>query len=117
MHNFCKLRDLYRIIQELENSIEEAHGLSVNECMTLCRINLGYCSSGELCDTLMQSKSRMSKILAGLEKKNFIERSFDKIDKRKIQFVLTSKGIEKSREVENSPVIIPDMEIKLNGYS
>ncbi|MFA6403297.1 MAG: MarR family transcriptional regulator [Salinivirgaceae bacterium] len=115
MQNFCKLKDLYKLIQEIENSIQEAHGLSGNECMTLCSLSKCCLSAGELSDLLSQSKSRMSKILAGLEKKNLIERSFDKVDKRKTQFILTSKGMEKAKEVENSPVIIPDMEIKLNG--
>jgi DNA-binding MarR family transcriptional regulator len=112
MHNFCKLRDLYKVIQELENSIQEAHGLSGNECMTICSLSKCCSSAGELSDTLSQSKSRMSKILAGLEQKNLIERNFDKADKRRTQFILTSKGLEKAKEVEQSPIIIPDFEFK-----
>jgi len=58
----------------------------------------------------------MSKILAGLEKKKLIERNFDKTDKRKTQFVLTAKGLEIAKEVENSPVVIPVFEVKTINY-
>jgi len=112
MQNFCKLKDLYKIIQELENTIQEAHGLSGNECMTICSISKCCSSAGELSETISQSKSRMSKILAGLEKKDLIARNIDKFDKRKNQFVLTEKGLEKAKEVECSPVFIPDFVFK-----
>jgi len=114
MQNFCKLKDLYKIIQELENTIQEAHGLSGNECMTICSLSKCCSSAGELSETISQSKSRMSKILAGLEKKDLIARNIDKVDKRKNQFVLTAKGLEKAKEVENSAVVIPDFEIRTN---
>jgi len=116
MQNFCKLKDIYKIIQDIENSIQEYHGLSGNECMTICSLNKSCSSAGKLSEILSQSKSRMSKILAGLEKKKLIERNFDKTDKRKTQFVLTAKGLEIAKEVENSPVVIPDFEIKMNGF-
>jgi MarR family transcriptional regulator, organic hydroperoxide resistance regulator len=115
MQNFCKLKDLYKVIQELEKTIQEAHGLSGNECMAICSLSKCCSSAGELSDTLSLSKSRMSKILAALEQKNFIERNFDQYDKRKTQFVLTVKGLEKANEVENSPISIPDFEFKTNG--
>jgi len=111
MKNFCKLKELYRMIQEMENTIQTAHGLSVNECMAICKINSGCTSATELAEALSQSKSRMSKVLAGLEQKQLISRNFDKIDKRKIVFDLTKKGQEKAFEVESSEVVIPDFEV------
>ncbi len=111
MHNFCKLRELYHLIQDLENEIQEAHGLSTNECLTLCKINSGCTSSTELVDLLGHSKPRISKVLKGLESKKLITRQLDAQDKRKVIFVLTQSGIEKAIEVEHSKVTIPDIEI------
>lgn len=112
MENFCKIRELYKVVQQLEASVEQAHGLSVSECLTMCNIKNGASTAGELAENLTQSKSRMSKILSGLERKGLIEREFDKSDKRKTIFKFTDLGKEKAKEVEKSPVDFPEIEIK-----
>lgn len=111
MQNFCKLKEIYRLVQELEKSIFEAHNLSANECMALCKLNSGCSTPAGLIELLGQSKPRISKVLSGLEKKEFITRQIDLTDKRKIYFVLTDLGRKKAHEVENTNIVIPEVKL------
>lgn len=115
MENFCKMKELYRIVQQLELAVQQAHGLSVSECLTMCNIKSGTHSASELAENLSQSKSRISKILSGLEKKGFIQRKFDDKDKRKTIFAFTLLGESKAAEVEKSTVDFPDVHIDCKG--
>jgi DNA-binding MarR family transcriptional regulator len=112
MENFCKIKELYKVVQQLEAAVEAAHGLSVSECLTMCNIKNGTHTAGELAENLTQSKSRISKILSGLEKKGLIKREFDQKDKRKTIFEFTDLGLAKAKEVEKSTVDFPEIEIK-----
>jgi DNA-binding MarR family transcriptional regulator len=112
MERFCKLKELYRLIYDIEASLQQQFGLSVNECMVLCSINMGQNTFGQMAENLSQSKSRMSKILTELEKKQLIERNHADSDKRRMIFSLTSKGQSKLIEVENRDFNIPEIDIK-----
>jgi len=35
----CRVRDIYRAITELENRMEAAYGLNLNEAMLLCNLS------------------------------------------------------------------------------
>ena len=112
MNSFCRLKELYKLVHELESEVHSIHQLSVNECMTMCSISRGFRSAGELAKECSQSKSRMSAVLAALEKKKLIQRKFDDIDKRKTLFVLTSLGKEKVIELESTAFEVPEIVIK-----
>ena len=112
MDSFCKLKELYKLVYDLEKQIYAIHQLSVNECMTMCAINRGFRSAGDLAKETSQSKSRMSAILSALEKKKLIQRKFDDRDKRKTFFVLTALGKEKVKELESTTFEVPEIEIK-----
>ncbi|MBI9036065.1 MAG: winged helix-turn-helix transcriptional regulator [Bacteroidales bacterium] len=108
MKNFCKLKEIYKVIYNLEAQVQKELGLTINECILLCTLKKLEKSASELAECISQSKSRTSKILSSIEKKGFIERDFDKIDKRKTNFKLTAQGREKSRELACSNIKIPD---------
>lgn len=111
MEKFCKIKELYRLIYEIETTIQEKHQLSVNECMVLCAISKGNITAGQLSLALTQSKSRMSKILNEMVHKDLINRKSHETDKRITQFSLTEQGLEKYKEIKNIDINIPDIQI------
>ncbi len=109
MKGFCKLKEIYKVIYNLEAQVQKELGLTINECILLCTLKKKGKSASELAECITQSKSRTSKILSTIEKKGYIEREFDKEDKRKTNFKLTSQGRAKSRELACSNIQIPDI--------
>jgi len=111
MESFCKLKEIYKVIYNLEAKVQTELGLTINECIMLCTLQERGKSASELSECISQSKSRTSKILSSMEKKGLIERDFDKADKRKTNFKLTAKGLEKSGELACSNIEIPEITI------
>jgi DNA-binding MarR family transcriptional regulator len=111
MERFCKIKELYRLIYEIESTVQTKFKLSVNECLVLCSINKGKSTAGEISSTLSQSKSRMSKILNEMVQKNLIIREHDVTDKRKTHFRMTPQGIRKYEKIEKIEIDIPDIQI------
>ena len=92
-NKICRLRKVYRAIAALENQIEKAFGLSINEAMLLCTLNeKEKMASGEIAESLDLSCSNASKMICSVEKKMLIKRRLGKEDKRQMYFSLTEKG-------------------------
>lgn len=93
--SLCKVRDTYRSILSLENYFEEHYDLNLNEAMLLCTLSeAGQLTAGEIADRLSLSSSNASKVLSSVERKQFVVRSLDHVDKRKKRFSLTSAGAQ-----------------------
>lgn len=60
--------------------------------------NYGSISMGELCYMLNIEKGSMTSMIDDLEKKNYVERTKDKKDRRKYTISLTSEGEKLSKE-------------------
>lgn len=107
----CRVRDIYRAITELENEMETAYGLNLNEAMLLCSLSEKHSmTAGEVGESLGLTQSNTSKVIRSLEKKNLLKRSLDKKDKRVMHFRLTKAGETKladmdCRHIEFSPLL------------
>ena len=95
MEALCRIRDIFRSINDFEIHFQSKYSIGLNEGMLLCTISkFEKCSSGEIAEILGLSSSNSSKVIASVEKKGFIKRKIGKDNKRKMYFTLTEKGIE-----------------------
>jgi len=112
----CKIREIYRAIDEYENKIVHDYGLSLNEGMLLCCIQeYGKTSSTDIAKSLGLTCSNTSKVIKSVEAKKFIKRSLDNKDKRVMLFSITEEGKNKINDVmtdtKDLPAIIKELEI------
>jgi len=112
----CKIREIYRAIDEYENKIVHGYGLSLNEGMLLCCIQeYGKTSSTDIAKSLGLTCSNTSKVIKSVETKKFIKRSLDNKDKRVMLFSITEKGKNKINAVmsdtKDLPAIIKELEL------
>ena len=93
MDKLCKIRDIQRAVTAFEGRFEKKYGIGLNEGMALCSLNKASpLSSGEIGELLGLTLSNTSKIIASIEKKEFVERVIGTKDKRQMYFSLTAKG-------------------------
>lgn len=96
MDALCKVRDIYRAVNDFEVNFQRENGIGLNEGMLLCSISkLGRCSSGQIAELLGLTLSNSSKVILSAEKKGLIERSMGTEDKRRMFFTLTAAGKER----------------------
>ena len=89
----CRVRDIYRLINNFEVSLQKDFGIGLNEGMLLCSLStLRECASGRVAELLELSLSNASKVILSAEKKGLIERIIGKEDKRQMLFTLTQEG-------------------------
>ena len=80
-------------LQSIECESERESGVPFNEAMILCALRRnGRMSSGKIGELLGQTRSNTSKIVAGVERKGFIERRIGSDDKHRMYFALTASG-------------------------
>ncbi|NDV78870.1 MarR family winged helix-turn-helix transcriptional regulator [Dysgonomonas sp. 511] len=101
MEPICKLKDIYKALYNFEKEFAETNGITINEGMLLCCLKDGKPrSANELCDFVGLSNSRVSRIITAVEDKGYINREMGAVDKRQMIFSLTTKGIEKTKEMQ-----------------
>jgi len=89
----CVVRDIYRMVNDFEGTLQTDCGVGLNEGMLLCSLSkMGRCTSGQIADMLGLTFSNASKVIASAEKKGLVERIVGKEDRRRMFFTLTSKG-------------------------
>lgn len=112
MSLLCKIRDVNMAINAYEKDLINKTGLSLNEGMLLCCINVhGKITSTNIAENLDLTCSNTSKIIKNVESKGLIERSFGSKDKRVMEFKLTIKG-SKVLEMINDGGVVEDHIIK-----
>ena len=95
MEALCRVRDIYRCINDFEVEFCAKHGVKLNEGMLLCSLSKSEkCSSGQIAELLGLSLSNSSKVVSSAERKGLVERIVGKEDKRQMFFRLTAKGKE-----------------------
>ena len=105
-----RVRDIYRAVTELENEMEAAYGLNLNEAMLLCNLSdKGSMTAGEVGECLGLTQSNASKVIRSLEKKELLKRSLDKTDKRIRHFRLTKTGEEKLDGMDCQSITLPPL--------
>lgn len=91
----CRIRDIFRSINDFEAEFYVKYGVKLNEGMLLCTLSkLKECSSGQIAELLGLSSSNSSKVISSAEKKGLIERTIGNDDKRQMFFRLTAQGEE-----------------------
>lgn len=100
MESILKLKDIYNALYDFEKQYAEINKITINEAIILYALNDDKPkAANKLYDYVGLSQSRVSRILADIEKKGYITRRLGTKDKRNILFSLTSKGMEKSKEI------------------
>lgn len=109
----CKIRDVARVIVEVEQELQAKFGVNLNEAMLLCSLReQDKLSSGEISQLLALKPSNTSKVISSAENKGFVKRSSGKEDKRQMYFSLTQKGMEKIESIHDSSISIPNIIIE-----
>lgn len=96
----CRLRKIYKAINNFEVEMQKAAGLNLNEAMTLCLLSSedGELMSGEIAERLSLTRSNTSKVIAALEEKRLVVRHVCSQDSRCQKFSITKKGRDKLQE-------------------
>jgi DNA-binding MarR family transcriptional regulator len=103
MESICKLKDIYKVLYKFEKDFQAHYALTINEAMVLCYLYNGEAhTAGEICDYIGLSASRVSKVINGVEKSGYIQRSISPTDKRQMLFILTASGLRKISEMKTS---------------
>lgn len=103
MEALCRIRDIFRLINDFESEFQIKYGICMNEGMLLCTLmKQGQCTSGKLAEMLGLTLSNTSKVIASVEKKGLLERKLGKEDKRQMHFVITDMGIECMEFIKNN---------------
>ena len=103
------MKDLYKAITELENSLEELYSISFNEAMVLCSIGDEKVSAGTIASRTGLRSSHLSKVLRSVEEKGYLNRNFGDKDKRQIYFSLTSEAQSCLRKLKKEELPVPKL--------
>jgi DNA-binding MarR family transcriptional regulator len=110
MECLCKIKEVFKKINQFEQKINTEMGVTINEAMVLCCLTDKIMCSGEISTETGISTTRTSRVLLSLEQKGYVTRSFDDKDKRKMMFELATSGIEKQKEINGMEV---DLDFKI----
>ena len=89
----CRIRDIYRMINDFEGVLQKNFKVGLNEGMLLCSLyTFGECSSGKVAELLGLTLSNSSKVIISAEKKGLVKRISGEVDKRQMIFKLTAEG-------------------------
>lgn len=105
----CVMRDLYRAMAELENSLEELYSISLNEAMVLCSIGDENVPAGTIASRTGLRSSHLSKVLRSVEDKGYINRNFGDKDKRQIYFSLTDEAMTCLGKLKKEELPVPEL--------
>ena len=105
----CKMRELYKAITELEDSLMEIYGISLNEAMVMCSIGSRKVAAGEISQITGFKSSHLSKVLRSIEDKGFLIRDFGDKDKRQIYFSLTTEAMQCMEKLKCEGLPVPEL--------
>lgn len=111
----CMMSSLVKAIAELEDSLRNIHGLSLNEAVVLCCIGESAVSAGTVSQSTGLKPSHVSKILRGLESAGMVERTLGSEDRRQMYFSLTEAGLERLEKLRTEQIPVPDLLSPLAG--
>ena len=105
----CVMRDIVSAMSELENTIIDHLGLTLNEAMTLCAIGEHSVAASVVAERTGMRASHCSKIISALERRKLVCRSIDKHDRRQINMSLTNAGREKLNSLKEYKIVVPEI--------
>ncbi len=110
METLCKIRDIQRAVNQVEQRFEKQHGICLNEGMALCSLaKNGKLSSGEIGELLGLTSSNTSKVIKSIEEKGLVKRMLGTEDKRQMYFALSKKGEELLSAIECAEMEMPEV--------
>ena len=107
MIDFCALRTLTSDLQQVEEDLVDAYGLTIQQASVLCAVESGYGEPGALAFQMRLSPSRLTRLLDALEKQGLVERTAPARDRRSVCITLTAKGKEKLDVIHHGSVSLP----------
>ncbi|MCF0203448.1 MAG: winged helix DNA-binding protein [Bacteroidaceae bacterium] len=105
----CQMRELCKAISELEDSLVDIYGITLNEAMVMCCIGSENIAAGDISQAIGMKSSHLSKVLRSIEEKGLITRAFGDKDKRQIYFSLTPEATSRLCTLKCDGIPIPDM--------
>lgn len=105
----CVMRDIVSAMSELENTLIDHLGLTLNEAMTLCAIGEHSVAASVVAERTGMRASHCSKIISALERQELVYRSIDKHDKRQINMALTRSGKERLSLLKEYKIVVPEI--------
>lgn len=112
----CALKELLRIMTRLEDTIKQKFSLSLTEALVLCSIGDGCSQAHCLAEEISLSPSRLSRVLAGMEKKGLLERQRCEDDRRNWDNIPSEKGKKLLDELRNNGIEVPDVLVRCLDY-
>lgn len=109
LESICSLKEVFRAVLVLEEDFKNRFDLSINEAIVACALSKHKKCPNDLMQEIGLSGSRISRILSSLEKKKLVRRNFDKNDKRKMIFTLTTEGEKTIDILHQSTIEIPEI--------
>ena len=103
------MRELFRALSELENSLVDVHGISLNEAMVLCSIGDETIAASAIVKRTGMKASHTSKVIRLVEDKGFIRRELGTEDKRQMYFTLSDKGKICLNQLKENEIEVPKM--------
>lgn len=109
MIDFCKIRDIQKGLNELEDDFRQKHNICLHEGSVLCRLYDCCLTSSEIAKCAELKASHTSKTIRSLEDKGLITRQIGEEDKRVMKFVLSKSGKQLLDEIRQSEINIPNI--------
>ena len=111
------MRELFKALSELENSLVDMYGVSLNEAMVLCSIGRETVAASTIVERTGMKASHTSKVIGGAERKGLLTRELGEKDKRQMYFSLTEKARECLSAIRKDGVEMPEVLLPLfNSY-
>lgn len=105
----CQIRDIYKAIVRFEHELDRQFGLNINEGMLLCLLqDTKPMQAKDIADKMNLTKSNTSKVIASLEKRQYIERQGSDLDYRYRYFRITEEGLRILEQIHSDKVCIPE---------
>lgn len=103
----CVIRDLVKAVAQLQDTLQERFGLSLNEAMALCCIGDGTASAGEISENTGLTAPNTSKVIRATEEKNLIVRQYGSKDRRRMEFTLSEEGHRRLLRLKTEEIPLP----------
>ena len=107
------MRELFMALSELEASLIDTHGISLNEAMVLCSVGNETVAANTIVKRTGMKPSHTSKVIASAERKGFLNRELGSEDKRQMFFSLTDKAKKCLDGIKEKGVAVPDLLLPL----
>lgn len=117
MEPICRIKEIYKALYQFEKAFAERHGITINEAMLLCCLKQGGArTAGDLCEFVGLSNPRVSKVIAAVESKGYIQRGIGSHDRRQMLFSLTDLGAAKIRRMQQSAMGFDELFAQLKAF-